>query len=74
VKEEKLTEILRDQADQEIITTIVASLIQANKLRGSVTLESLAMEGVEIVLTTTPNLTLQWKDKEKEKDNNKTAA
>jgi len=74
VKEEKLTGIVRDHADQEVITTIVASLIQANRLRGSVTVESLAMEGVEIVLTATPNITLQWKDKDKDKDKNKTAA
>jgi hypothetical protein len=33
-----------------------------------VTLESLAMEGVEIVLTTTPNITLQWKGQDKNKD------
>src|ERR1700722_6383002 len=72
VKEEKLSEILRDHADQKVITTVVASLIQANKLRGAVSVESLAMEGVEIVLTTTPNITLQWKDKDKDK--NKIAA
>jgi hypothetical protein len=68
VKEEKLSEILRDHADQKVIVTVVASLIQANKLRGSVTLESLAMEGVEIVLTTTPNITQQWKGQDKNKD------
>jgi hypothetical protein len=63
VKEEKLSEILRDHADQRAITAVVASLIQANKLRGSVTVETLALEGIEIVLTSTPNITLQWKDK-----------
>jgi hypothetical protein len=72
VKEEKLTEIVRDHADQKVVTTVVASLIQANKLRGSVTVDSLAMAGIEIVLTTTPNITLQWKDKDKDKE--KTAA
>jgi len=65
LKEEKLSEILRDHAEQKVITTVVASLIQANKLRGFVTVESLAMEGVEIILTTTPTITLQWKDKDK---------
>ncbi len=65
VKEEKLSQILRDHADQKVITAIVASLIQANKLRSSVTVETLELGGVEIVLTTTPNITLQWKDKDK---------
>lgn len=64
VKEEKLSEILRDYAGQRAITTVVASLIQANKLRGSVTVESLELEGIEIILTTTPNIVLQWKDKD----------
>jgi hypothetical protein len=65
VKEEKLGDILRDHAGQRAITTVVASLIQANKLRGSVTVESLELEGLEIILTTTPNIIVQWKDRDK---------
>jgi hypothetical protein len=67
VKEEKLNAILRDQADKKIVTGIVASLIQANKLRDSVTVETLELDGVEIILTTTPNITMQWKDKKDSK-------
>jgi hypothetical protein len=63
VKEEKLSTILREQADKKVVTAIVAALIQANRLRDSVTVETLALDGVEITLTTTPNITLQWKDK-----------
>jgi hypothetical protein len=65
LKEEKLDEILRQHSAEKLIVGVVASLIQANKLRGSVTVETLEMESVGIVLTTTPNITLQWKDKEK---------
>jgi len=65
VKEEKLGEILREHAGEQVIVGVVASLIQANKLRSSVTVETLEMEGVGIVLTATPNITLQWKDKAK---------
>jgi hypothetical protein len=72
VREEKLNDILREHADQTAITLVVASLIQANKLRGSVTVETLALDGIEIILTTTPNITMQWKDKDKTK--NSTAA
>ncbi|MGA8273751.1 MAG: hypothetical protein WB919_19470 [Candidatus Sulfotelmatobacter sp.] len=63
VKEEMLSTILREHADKKVVTAIVASLIQANKLRDSVTVETLKLDGVEIVLTATPNITLQWKDK-----------
>jgi hypothetical protein len=62
VKEEVLDAILRDNADKKIVVAIVASLVQANKLRGSVTVETLELDEVEIVLTTTPNITMQWKD------------
>jgi hypothetical protein len=67
VKEEALSAILRDHADKKVLTAIVASLIQANRLRSSVTVETLQLAEVEIVLTTTPNITLQWKDKDKDK-------
>ncbi len=65
VKEEKLSAILHDHADKKVVTTIVASLIQANRLRSSVTVETLELSEVQIMLTTSPNITLQWKDKEK---------
>lgn len=64
VKEEKLDTILREQADRKVVTAIVASLIQANRLRGSITVETLELEGLEIILATTPNITMQWKDKQ----------
>jgi hypothetical protein len=63
LKEEKLTEILRDHPDEKVIVGVIASLIQANKLRASITVETLALEGVEITLTASPNITLQWKDR-----------
>jgi hypothetical protein len=63
VKEERLSQILADHAGQTAITAVLASLIQANKLRSSVTVETLQLEGIEIILTTTPNITLQWSDK-----------
>jgi hypothetical protein len=63
VKEEKLAAILREHADKKVITGIVASLIQANKLRDSVTVETLELGEVQIILTATPNITMQWSDK-----------
>jgi hypothetical protein len=67
VKEEKLAAILREHADQKVITGIVASLIQANRLRDSVTVETLELGEVQIVLTATPNITMQWTDRTKSK-------
>jgi hypothetical protein len=63
VKEEKLAAILRDHADKKVITGIVASLIQANRLRDSVTVETLELGEVEIILTATPNITMHWTDR-----------
>jgi len=63
VIEEKLTTILREHADKKVITGIVALLIQANKLRDSVTVETLELGEVQIILATTPNITMQWTDR-----------
>jgi len=64
VNEEKLSAILSEQADKKVVVGIVAALIQANKLRSSITVETLEFEEVQIILTTAPNITLQWNDKE----------
>jgi len=63
LKEEKLAQIVEEHNGEKVIVAVVASLIQANKLRGSITVETLALDGIEIVMTTTPNITLQWKDR-----------
>jgi len=67
VNEEKLSAIVRDHADKKVVTTIVSSMIQANRLRSSVTVETLELDEVQIELTTAPKITLQWKSKEKER-------
>jgi hypothetical protein len=63
VKEEKLTAILCEHADKKVITGIVASLIQANKLRDSVTVETLELGEVQITVATPPNITMHWNNK-----------
>lgn len=63
VKEDKLTTILREHADKKVITGIVASLIQANKLRDSVTVETLELGEVQITVATPPNITMHWNDR-----------
>jgi hypothetical protein len=39
-----------------------------------VTVETLELEGIEIILTTTPNIALQWKDKDRDKNKKAAAA
>jgi hypothetical protein len=63
VSEEKLDAILRDNQDKSVLAAILGSLIQANKLRDAVKVETLELKDVQIVLTTSPNITLQWKEK-----------
>ena len=64
MNDEKLSAILKDYPQKKLVTVVVGSLIQANRLRNSVTVETLELEGVQIVLTTSPNITLQWRDKQ----------
>jgi hypothetical protein len=73
VKEEKLTTILRDHAEKKLITGIVASLIQANKLRDSVTVETLELGEIQIILGTPPNISMRWNDKTDAKTETATA-
>lgn len=63
VKEETLAAILREHADKKLITTIIASLIQANRLRDSVTVETLELGEVQILVAAPPNITMQWTDR-----------
>ena len=63
VSEEKLSAILRDNRDKKVLAGIVMSLIQANKLRGSVKVEGLGLEDMKILLATAPNIVMQWKEK-----------
>ncbi|MFZ1006165.1 MAG: hypothetical protein WAN65_04980, partial [Candidatus Sulfotelmatobacter sp.] len=63
VKEDKLAAILREHAGKTVITGIVASLIQANKLRDSVTVETLELGEVQITVATPPNITMHWNDR-----------
>jgi hypothetical protein len=54
---------LREHADKKVIAGIVASLIQANKLRDSVTVETLELGEVQITVATPPNITMHWNDR-----------
>ena len=63
VSEDKLNAILRENQDKEVLAAIVASLVQANRLRGAVKVETLELKDVRIVLTASPHITMQWKER-----------
>jgi hypothetical protein len=63
VTEEKLAAILREHADKKVVSGVVALLIQANRLRDSVTVETLELGEVQIIVAAPPNITMQWTDR-----------
>jgi len=46
-----------------MLAAIITSLIQAGKLQDAVSVETLELKDVKVVLTATPNVSLQWKQK-----------
>jgi len=60
--EARLKKIL-DEVDNPLLATIITSLIQASKLQDAVSVETLELKDVKVVLTATPNVSLQWKQK-----------
>ena len=49
--------------DNDVIAMILGALIQANKLRDMVKLETIELKGAKIVLRTPPSISMHWKEK-----------
>lgn len=62
VNEARLKTIL-DNMDNAVLSGIIASLIQASKLQDAVSVDTLELKDVKVVMTATPNVALQWKQK-----------
>lgn len=62
VNEDRLKTIL-DKADNAMLAAILPSLVQASKLQDAVSVETLELRDVKVVMTATPNVALQWKQK-----------
>jgi hypothetical protein len=60
--EARLKTIL-DKVDNAVLAGIITSLMQASKLQDAVSVETLELKDVKVELTTTPNVSLQWKQK-----------
>ena len=63
VDETKLNALSEANKDKQVVSTILASLAHANRLRHSIEVETLELLGAKIVLTTLPKISLQWKQK-----------
>jgi hypothetical protein len=59
----KLDAIYLANKDNDVLAMILGALIQANKLRDMVKLETIELKGAKIVLKTPPSISLHWKDK-----------
>ena len=61
----KLLAISQAQQNNDIVGLILGSLVQANKLREAIDVDTIELSGATIVLRTGPSITLEWKAKEK---------
>jgi hypothetical protein len=59
----KLDTIYQANKDNDVLAMILGALIQANKLRDMVKLETIELKGTKLVLKTPPSISLQWKEK-----------
>ena len=59
----KLEGIFQANKENDVLAIVLGSLVQANKLRDMVKLETIELNGAKIVLKTPPSISLHWKDK-----------
>jgi hypothetical protein len=63
VSDAKLDAIYQANKDNDVLSMILGALIQANKLRDKVKLETIELKDTKIVLKTPPSIGLHWKEK-----------
>jgi hypothetical protein len=59
----KLDAVYQANKDNDVVGLVLGALIQANKLRDMVKLETIELRDAKIVLKATPSITLHWKEK-----------
>lgn len=59
----KLAEVFQANKDNEVLALVLGMLIQANKLRDMVKLDTIELKDAKIVLKTSPSISLLWKEK-----------
>jgi hypothetical protein len=63
VSDVKLDVIYQANKDNDVLSMILGALIQANKLRDKVKLETIELKNTKIVLKTPPSISVHWKEK-----------
>jgi len=59
----KLDGIFQANKDNDVLALVLGSLVQANKVRDKIKLETIELKGTKIVLKTPPSISLHWKEK-----------
>jgi hypothetical protein len=59
----KLDGIFQTNKHNEVLALVLGSLIQANKLRDMVNLDTIELKDAKIVLRASPSISLHWKEK-----------
>lgn len=63
LSDSKLDSIYEANKENDALALVLGGLIQANKLRDKVKLETIELKDTRIVLKATPSISLHWKEK-----------
>jgi hypothetical protein len=63
VSDGKLEGVFQANKDNDVLALVLGSLLQANKLRDMVKVNSLEIKEAKIVLKASPSISLRWKEK-----------
>jgi len=63
LSDSKLNSIFEANKGNDALALVLGGLIQANKLRDKVKLETIELKDTKIVLKATPSVSLHWKEK-----------
>jgi hypothetical protein len=59
----KLDKVFQANKDNDVLALVLGTLIQANKLRDMVNLDTIELKDAKIVLRASPSISLHWKEK-----------
>ena len=59
----KLDSVYQANKENDVLGLVLGALVQANKLRDKVNLETIELKETKIVLKATPSISLHWKEK-----------